>query len=50
MREAFKQLNTGRTQPVLLEMSPDIMASEGEVDLLDPIVDFVDLAPEPDPD
>ena len=50
VREAFKQLNTGRTQPVLLEMSPDIMASEGEVDLLDPIVDFVDLDPEPDPD
>ena len=41
VREAFKQLNSGRSQPVLLEMSPDIMATEGEVELLNPIKEFI---------
>ena len=40
VQEAFKQLNAGRIQPVLLEMSPDIMATEGEVNLLEPIEDL----------
>jgi acetolactate synthase-1/2/3 large subunit len=50
LREAFKQLNTGRRQPVLFEMAPDIMAQKGEVELLDPMFDFSGLEVEPDPD
>ena len=50
VREAFKQLNTGRVQPVLLEMAPDIMASQGEVELLAPVTDYDKIDPEPDED
>jgi acetolactate synthase-1/2/3 large subunit len=50
VREAFKQLNTGRRQPVLLEMAPDVMAETGNVELLDPITDFSALEAELDPD
>ena len=48
VREAFKQLHTGRIRPVELEMAPDIMAMQAEVDLLDPERDY--SSPEPDPD
>ncbi|MEE2999475.1 MAG: thiamine pyrophosphate-dependent enzyme [Pseudomonadota bacterium] len=48
IREAFKHLNTGRRQPVLFEMSPDIMSKKGDVELLNPIVDFSDQEVEPD--
>jgi acetolactate synthase-1/2/3 large subunit len=49
VQEAFRQLNTGRRQPVLFEMSPDIMSKSGEVELLSPITDFsnYELAPDP---
>ena len=40
VREAFIQLNTGRTQPVLLEMAPDIMATKADVTLLDTQCDY----------
>ncbi len=50
VQEAFVQLNTGRKQPVLLEMAPDIMARPGEVELLDPVDDFHEYDPEPDED
>lgn len=50
VREAFKQLNIGRRQPVLFEMAPDIMSLKGEVKLLDPIFDFSSQEVEPDPD
>ncbi len=48
IREAFAQLNTGRRQPVLFEMSPDIMSKKEEVELLSPITDFSDQEVEPD--
>lgn len=37
VREAFKQLRTGRPRPVEIEMAPDIMGKQAEVDLLDPV-------------
>jgi acetolactate synthase I/II/III large subunit len=50
IREAFTQLNTGRPQPVLFEMAPDIMGKKAEVELLDPLTDFSSFEIEPDPD
>ena len=49
IREAFKELNTGRRQPVLFEMSPDIMSKKGDVDLLNAVTDFSDQEVNPDP-
>ena len=37
VREAFKQLLSGRQRPVELEMSPDIMGTTEDVELLDPV-------------
>ncbi len=48
LREAFKQLTTGRPRPVVFEMAPDVMGREEEVELLDPIFDHP--RPEADPD
>ena len=48
IREAFKQLLTGRRRPVEVEMAMDIMALEAEVDLLDPVTDYAPLEPDPD--
>ncbi|MEZ4570681.1 MAG: thiamine pyrophosphate-dependent enzyme [Thermomicrobiales bacterium] len=48
VREAFKQLRTGRRRPVELEMSPDIMGLAEEVELLDPVTSYP--TPEADPD
>ncbi len=48
IREAFKQLQTGRIRPVEFEMAPDIMGLEADVELLDPVWGYPD--PEPDPD
>ncbi|MAV86950.1 MAG: thiamine pyrophosphate-binding protein [Rhodospirillaceae bacterium] len=42
IRDAFIQLNSGRRQPVLFEMSPDIMSKRGEVELISPITNFAD--------
>jgi acetolactate synthase-1/2/3 large subunit len=50
MREAFAALNSGRRQPVYLEMAPDIMRDLGAVVLLDPIGDYASLDPAPDED
>ena len=50
VREAFIQLNTGRTQPVLLEMAPDIMATKADVTLLDTQSDYAKIDPTPDPE
>jgi acetolactate synthase-1/2/3 large subunit len=36
VREAFVQLRSGRPRPVELEMPPETMEEEGEVELLDP--------------
>ena len=48
IREAFKQLNTGRRRPVMVEMAPDVMARKTDVELLDPVKDYAE--PDPDPD
>jgi acetolactate synthase I/II/III large subunit len=48
VREAFRQLHTGRVRPVELEMAPDIMAMQAEIDLLDPVTAYA--PPEADPD
>src|SRR5687768_9908510 len=37
VREAFRQLHTGRIRPVALEMAPDVMGQPGEVTLLEPV-------------
>ncbi|MEE2746495.1 MAG: thiamine pyrophosphate-dependent enzyme [Pseudomonadota bacterium] len=50
VREVFKHLNTGRVQPVLLEMAPDIMAMETDVSLIDPVTSYSEVDPQPDPD
>ncbi|MCH8926833.1 MAG: hypothetical protein IH924_11985 [Proteobacteria bacterium] len=44
--EAFRQLNTGRRRPVEVEMAPDVMTQEAEVELLDGPAAYA--APEPD--
>jgi acetolactate synthase-1/2/3 large subunit len=46
LREAFRQLQTGRPRPVEFEMSPDIMGMSEEIELLDPVTDYA--APQPD--
>ena len=48
LREAFKQLRTGRSRPVELEMPMDVLASHAHVELLDPIANYAE--PEADPD
>ena len=35
VREAFRQLNTPRRRPVILEIAPDVFRAEGAVDLLE---------------
>ncbi len=47
IREAFRQLRTGRVRPVEVEMAPDIMAMRAEVQLLEPETSYA--APEIDP-
>jgi acetolactate synthase-1/2/3 large subunit len=37
VREAFRQLRTGRPRPVEVELPPETMEEEGEVELLDPV-------------
>lgn len=37
VREAFRQLRTGRSRPVEIEIPPDILQAEGDVELLDPL-------------
>lgn len=48
VREAFRQMFTGRVRPVALEMPMDIMAAKAPVTLLDP--EDPPEAPGPDPD
>jgi acetolactate synthase I/II/III large subunit len=48
VREAFKQLLTGRPQPVELEMSPDIMGMREEIELLDPVIEYSPQEADPD--
>ena len=48
VREAFRQLKTGRPRPVGLEMPMDTMAHEAPVTMVEPDGDL--YVPEPDPD
>ena len=48
VRDAFKQMTTGRRRPVSLEMPLDVMAQNAEVTLLDPVTDYADPAPDPE--
>jgi acetolactate synthase-1/2/3 large subunit len=48
VREAFKQLLTGRPRPVELEMAPDIMGAQGDVTLLEPVTSYTTSAGDPD--
>jgi acetolactate synthase-1/2/3 large subunit len=36
LRHAVRQLNSGRPQPVGIEIAPDVLSASGEVDLVDP--------------
>ena len=47
VREAFRQLNTGRPRPVELEMPMDIMGQKAAVELLNP-VSYEPARPDPD--
>ncbi len=48
VRDAVKQLRTGRPQPVGLEIAPDVLAASGEVELIDPAAnEEARLAPDP---
>ena len=47
VREAFKQLQTGRPRPVELEMAMDVMGQQSEVSLLPP-ESHTALAPDPE--
>ncbi len=46
--EAFRQMNTGRNRPVFLEMAPDVMRREAEVELLDQPDNYPRMEPDPD--
>ena len=50
VREAFRQLRTGRPRPVEIEMPPETMEDEGEVTLLAPGADIRAAAPARDVD
>src|SRR5579883_619696 len=47
VREAFRQLTSGRTRPVEIEVPPDVLQAKGDVTLLEP---GREPAPEGDPD
>lgn len=48
VREAFKQLKTGRPRPVELEMAMDVMGQTAEVSLLEAITNYEPLPPDPE--
>ena len=48
VREAFRQLRTGRPRPVEIEMAPDIMGLEADVELLPPVHEYETPAGDPD--
>lgn len=48
VQEAFRQMTTGRPRPVALEMAPDIMSQEAEVEMLDPVIAREPISPDPD--
>lgn len=48
VREAFRQLTTGRRRPVSLEMALDIMSEEADVEMLEPIAHAETVVANPD--
>ena len=48
MREAFRQLSTGRIRPVEIEMAMDMMALETEIETLPPATELAPPAPDPE--
>ena len=48
VEEAFRQLSTGRVRPVGLEMAPDVLHAESEIELRRPVAP--EPPPEPDPE
>jgi acetolactate synthase-1/2/3 large subunit len=50
VKEAFRQLRTGRPRPVEIEMPPETMEDEGDVTLLEPADDVRPAAPARDVD
>jgi len=48
IRDAFEQLNTGRRRPVMVEMAPDVMALEADVELLEPPEAYSEAEPDLD--
>ncbi len=46
LREAFRQLQTGRPRPVEFEMAPDIMGQVEDIELLDPVTDYPASVPD----
>ncbi|HEY3683915.1 MAG TPA: thiamine pyrophosphate-dependent enzyme [Streptosporangiaceae bacterium] len=47
VREAFRQLRTGRPRPVGIELPPDVLEARGDVTLLDPGDDAAPAVPDP---
>ncbi len=48
VHEAFRQLKTGRPRPVEIEMPPDTLRQEADIELLEPGIHDRHPAPEPD--
>ena len=46
LREAFRQLQTGRPRPVEFEMAPDVMGQSEDIELLDPVTDYPSVHPD----
>ncbi len=44
IREAFRQLRTGRPRPVVVEIPPDVLQTSAEVELLDPALTSPQIA------
>ncbi len=48
VHEGFRQLRSGRPRPIGLEVPPDVLQTEADVALVDPVVHDEPLAPDPD--
>ena len=47
VHEAMRQLRTGRPRPVGLEVPPDVLQAEADLDTLDPVLEDEPLRPDP---
>ncbi|MDJ0928100.1 MAG: thiamine pyrophosphate-binding protein [Gammaproteobacteria bacterium] len=46
--EAFRQLRTGRPRPVEIEMAPDVMEMQADIELPEPVLHYEPAEPDPD--